>query len=77
MNVLAPKLEDTYETARLAPGPADRPYRESTLAEINGHKYPLHDSRTPWLSGLDTAGLVLAVAITLGPLAAYAVGLGA
>jgi hypothetical protein len=33
--------------------------------------------RGPWIEGIDVAGLILAVCITLGPLAAYAVGWGA
>ena len=77
MNVIAPKLEDGFHTARRVDYPLYESGRDTTLGEINGPKYPLHDSHAPWLGGLDVAGLAAAVAITLGPLAAYAVGLGA
>jgi hypothetical protein len=42
-----------------------------------GPKYPPHNSDAPILEGLDMAGLAAAIVITLGPLAAYAVGMGA
>lgn len=42
-----------------------------------GPKYPPHNSDAPILEGIDMAGLAAAVVITLGPLAAYAVGMGA
>ena len=77
MNVIAPKHEHAYGSAEPALYPLDRPYSDATLVTAGGHKYPLHDSRAPWLGGLDIAGLVFAIAITLGPLAAYAAGLGA
>jgi hypothetical protein len=42
-----------------------------------GPKYPPHNSDAPILDGIDMAGLAAAIVITLGPLAAYAVGMGA
>jgi hypothetical protein len=42
-----------------------------------GPKYPPHNAHAPILEGLDRAGLAAAIVITLGPLAAYAVGMGA
>ena len=42
-----------------------------------GPKYPPHNSHAPILEGIDMAGLAAAIVITLGPLAAYAVGMGA
>jgi len=42
-----------------------------------GPKYPPHNGNAPILEGIDMAGLVAAVVITLGPLAAYSLGMGA
>lgn len=42
-----------------------------------GPKYPPHKPDAPILDGIDIAGLAAAIVITLGPLAAYAVGMGA
>lgn len=42
-----------------------------------GPKYPPHNSDAPILEGIDMAGMAAAIVITLGPLAAYAVGMGA
>jgi hypothetical protein len=42
-----------------------------------GPKYPPHNSDAPILEGIDVVGLAGAIVITLGPLAAYAVGMGA
>jgi hypothetical protein len=42
-----------------------------------GPKYPPHNSEAPIMEGIDVAGLAAAIVITLGPLAAYAVGMGA
>ena len=42
-----------------------------------GPKYPPHDANAPLFEGIDTAGLVAAIIITLGPLAAYSLGFGA
>jgi hypothetical protein len=44
---------------------------------MRGPKYPPHNSDAPILDGIDMAGLAAAIVITLGPLAAYAVGMGA
>lgn len=41
-----------------------------------GPKYPSHNSDAPILDGIDMAGLTAAIVI-IGPLAAYAVGMGA
>lgn len=72
---------------------ADRPSRRSDLLapaahsdgvaddihplRARGPKYPPHNSDAPILEGIDVAGLSAAIVITLGPLAAYAVGMGA
>ncbi len=42
-----------------------------------GPKYAPHDSNAPMFEGIDIAAFVAAVVITLGPLAAYSLGLGA
>jgi hypothetical protein len=42
-----------------------------------GAKYPPHDASAPIVEGIDIAGLAVGAVITLGPLAAYAVGMGA
>jgi hypothetical protein len=42
-----------------------------------GPKYPPHNASSPILEGIDIAGLVAGAVITLGPLAAYAFGMGA
>jgi hypothetical protein len=42
-----------------------------------GPKYPPHNANAPIMEGIDVAGLVAAVIITLGPLAAYSFGMGA
>ena len=39
--------------------------------------FPGHDPNAPFLDGKDIAGLVLAIIMTLGPLAASALGFGA
>lgn len=44
---------------------------------MRGPKYPPHSSDAPILDGIDMAGLAAAIVITLGPLAAYAIGMGA
>lgn len=41
-----------------------------------GPRYAPHDANAPILEGIDIAGLIAAIVITLGPLAAYAVGFG-
>lgn len=42
-----------------------------------GPKYPPHHSSAPVFEGIDILGLAVASVITLAPLAAYSVGLGA
>lgn len=42
-----------------------------------GPIYPPHNSSAPMMEGIDVAGLIAAVVITLGPLAAYSLGMGA
>jgi hypothetical protein len=44
---------------------------------VRGPKYPPHNSDAPIVDGIDMAGLAVAIVITLGPLAVYAVGIGA
>lgn len=39
--------------------------------------FPASAITTPMVEGKDVAGLIAAIAITLGPLAAYSLGLGA
>jgi hypothetical protein len=41
-----------------------------------GPKYPPHNANAPIMEGVDVAGLVAAVVITLGPLAACSLGMG-
>lgn len=44
---------------------------------MRGLEYPPHNSDPPILDRMDMADLAAAIFITLGPLAAYAVGMGA
>lgn len=60
------------------------PRAETTIAPVPyaaprsvGPKYPPHDRDAHLLEGIDIVGVAAAVIITLGPLAAYSLGLGA
>jgi hypothetical protein len=50
---------------------------DSHPLRTRGPKYPPHDASAPIVEGIDIAGLAVGAVITLGPLAAYAVGMGA
>lgn len=56
---------------------ASRRVREDEHYSKSTGLFPAGALSTPMLEGKDVAGLVAAVAITLGPLAAYSLGLGA
>ncbi len=47
------------------------------ILRMRGPKYPPHNADSPIFEGIDMAGFAAAIVITLGPLAAYAVGVGA
>jgi hypothetical protein len=72
MNVLA-RNNDQYEAADVI----DTATSAAVIDRRSSGLFPPHDMRAPMLEAQDTVAVVLATVITLGPLLAYAVGLGA
>lgn len=65
----------TYDTPLSASETTTIGYETYTPKSV-GPKYPPHDMNASILGGQDVAGLVAAVVMALGPLAAYAAGFG-
>lgn len=66
-------LHDTHASQAATHAAPDLAYSPKSL----GPKYPPHTMNGPLFEPIDMAGLAAAIVITLGPLAAYSLGLGA
>ena len=78
-NVLDTPMHSSLHTARtLGQAPATDIYNDDLGgSRIAQHAFPAAALDTPMFEGKDIAGLIGAIVITLGPLAAYSFGWGA